>query len=406
MTNSRQVIFIFSLISIFVATYNLTLTSGLLHHFREVWHLEPATLSLINAAPLLGMAGGGLVLGLLSDRVGRVTILQWNWLIILLSSAAALVLYSPSTIIGARILLGIGLGSDFAIVFPYIVELGNTSRMVIAVLGLGDVGQWLAYAIDALSRHLHWYRMPFALSLLWGIPLALWRHQLPESRVWQQQRVTSYTQWARSLITPSTRTHIIQTGVPWALHQISGQGLALFLPSILLKVMATTVHWGSSIIKLLVLPAFIVALQIVPLIGPVKWQIIGFCLRALSFVAAVVTLLVHGSPWLTIVMLTSALFWGSAGPDKTTVLIPALLFGPRIHTSGQGMAELMGRLGSLVGVLIFGSLAITGHTVTALSGFALTDFLGAVVSLSLLTTQFPTVFIRRQKLHTSSLSQD
>ncbi|WP_020373646.1 MFS transporter [Sulfobacillus thermosulfidooxidans] len=406
MNNTHRIIFTFSLISVLVATYNLTLTSGLLHHFHRIWHLHPSTLSLINAAPLVGMAVGGLLLGMLSDRVGRATILRWNWLIIFLSSVAVLFVFSPLTLITARVLLGIGLGSDFAIIFPYIVELGNRSRMVIAVLGLGDFGQWLAYAVDALAQHLKLYRLPFVLGILWVIPLALGRRQLPESLVWQQYRVKNYARWMLSLRTSKTRTHVVKTGLPWALHQISGQGLALFLPSLLLGLMPSAAPWGPTVIKFLVLPAFLVTIQVVRIMGPVKWQVATFSLRALSFSGACVAIGAHWSHWIAIALLTGALFWGSAGPDKTTVLIPSLLFRPSIHTSGQGMAEFLGRLGSLLGVLLFGSLVITGHTLVALVGFALSDFLGAAISLSLFAIPLWSLPTGHKPLPASSLIHD
>ena len=58
-----------------------------------------------------------------------------------------------------------------------------------------------------------------------------------------------------------------------------------------------------------------------------------------------------------------AFFFGAMGPDKTTVIMPAMDYPTDIRGTGQGFSGTMGRVGGLVGGLVFGLLIFEGPLV-------------------------------------------
>ncbi|MCL4451136.1 MAG: hypothetical protein M1327_00725 [Candidatus Thermoplasmatota archaeon] len=73
-----------------------------------------------------------------------------------------------------------------------------------------------------------------------------------------------------------------------------------------------------------------------------------------------------------------ALFFGAMGPDKTTVIMPAMSYPTEIRGTGQGFSETVGRIGGLFGVLVFGVLISDGPGIgliflstTCFAGFAI-----------------------------------
>ncbi len=115
-----------------------------------------------------------------------------------------------------------------------------------------------------------------------------------------------------------------------------------------------------------------------------KWflQRAGFLLRAV-FLGILGLLLFTGfstGPVLVILLLGLAFFFGAMGPDKTTVMMPAMNYPTEIRGTGQGFSETIGRIGGLFGVLVYGVLIAAGPGV-GLIFLSATCFLGFGLSM-------------------------
>src|SRR3954470_5291614 len=78
--------------------------------FAGLWHLDGVMLGLVNSAALAGSLVGSLVLGRLSDRIGRRTIFQYSILWYAIFTAVTALAWGPWSVMTFRFLAGLGLG--------------------------------------------------------------------------------------------------------------------------------------------------------------------------------------------------------------------------------------------------------------------------------------------------------
>lgn len=80
--------------------------------------LTPFMAGMIGGSALLGLFLGSLVLGWISDHIGRQKIFTFSFLLITLASFLQFFATTPEHLIGLRILIGIGLGGDYSVGHP------------------------------------------------------------------------------------------------------------------------------------------------------------------------------------------------------------------------------------------------------------------------------------------------
>jgi MFS family permease len=81
---------------------------------RAEFHLSAAQAGLISSFTLAFSAGGGIVFGVLSDRIGRARALMWSVLIFSLASAGTALSWNLASLLFWRALIGIGLGAEWS----------------------------------------------------------------------------------------------------------------------------------------------------------------------------------------------------------------------------------------------------------------------------------------------------
>lgn len=178
---------------------------------------------------LLGYVVGTLVLSPLSDRMGRRDLLLITMILTGLGSALTAVVQSYDQFIWARILTGIGIGADLAIVNTYIAELAPpggraryTSMIYIfsaigALLGVW-VGLWLTtpatplpfglpFAVASAGFTYGW-RVMYAIGAVLALIGVLMRFQLPESPRWLVSK-KRYDEANQVITEMETRAHAI-----------------------------------------------------------------------------------------------------------------------------------------------------------------------------------------------------
>jgi putative MFS transporter len=144
--------------------------------------------ALVTSAGFLGMFFGALAGGWLADRVGRrpaiVGSLAWYSVFSLLNAAA----FDVPTLVGARLLTGVGLSALTVIAITYVAELvpaERRGRVQSIVLGFGLLGiPAVAFLARAVVPMAPWgWRLVFVFGTLGllGIALVL---RLPESPRW------------------------------------------------------------------------------------------------------------------------------------------------------------------------------------------------------------------------------
>lgn len=114
--------------------------------------LTPLQEGLIGGAALFGLFLGSLVLGWLSDYIGRQKIFTFSFVLITLASALQFFARTPEQLIWLRILVGIGLGGDYSVGHTLLAEFSPRRHRGV-LLGAFSVVWTVGYVIASLLGH-------------------------------------------------------------------------------------------------------------------------------------------------------------------------------------------------------------------------------------------------------------
>jgi len=374
---------------ILVGTYDLGAIAVVLAPLRQRFHVDDAVVATLGTVTLVGMLLGSLLSGVAADRLGRRRLILADAGLLGVSGAVAAGAPDFGVLAAARLACGLAIGIEFAVVFPFVSEVAPTlarGQAMAWIMLTANLGVLAAYGAGAafLGRGDIGWRIVLGLGALAAAPLVLLRSQLAESATWEAERVRSLRHLARRA----------RVGIRWEdfgtfatsafLYQIGDQGLTLALPLLLVTALGTTAAGGALGavgVKLVTIPAALIAVVAVERLGRRPLQLFGFAGRGIALVTLGALLLAgRRSPILVGGVLAVAYFLGAAGPDKTTVIAPAESFPTEMRASGQGAVEAAGRLGGIVGVTAYGLVATWWGPGAGLLVFGAAALLGAGVT--------------------------
>lgn len=351
-------------LGLMAGSYDVTAISVALVRLQTLWHLTLAQTADLTAAPLVGSVVGALVAGLLADRFGRRLLLLVDFATFVMAAVLAALSTGFGPMLVWRTVMGVGIGADFAVVFPYLVETIAPARRgatMALVLWINDIGQVIAFGAGSLFVRfgVNGFRWILVIGAILGAVTLVSRSALPETAPWLGGRLHS----VRSIVHRGLRLDALSkagsSALLWFLHQVTGQGLTLFLPLIIALMWSASASQsgiGSIVVKLLSLAGGLLTVFVIDRWGRRTLQWGGFLGRGLALLplGLIVVAGVQVPFWLAGGLLAVALACGAMGPDKTTVIATAERFPTDIRASGQGAAEMIGRLGGVSGVLLFG----------------------------------------------------
>ncbi len=378
---------------ILVGSYDLAAISVALAPLRTRWHLASGVVTTLGTATLLGMLLGSLATGFLADRFGRRRIVVADVALFILTAAAGALAPDFAVLAGARLLSGFAVGVDFAVVFPFVAETAPRARRGEAmawIMWSANFGTLAAYGAGALLLHISeaaGWRFALALGGLLALPLLALRRELLDPPQWHAARLPDLAGILRSVTHSSRRRPLSVAAVATFCYQVGDQGIGLVLPFLLAAVLVTSAAGGAlgaAAVKAVTIPASTLTIVLIERLGRPRLQVAGFLGRGLAFVLLGVLLMMSAalSAWLICLLLAIGYFFGAAGPDKTTVILPAESFPSEVRSASQGISQAAGRLGGIVGVTAYGLLAGAGGPGAALLFFGAAALLGAGVTLA------------------------
>lgn len=171
--------------------YDLILFSFLLIPIGKELHLSNVGLSYVLGASLAATSIGGVIFGILSDRFGRKSVLQWT--ILTYSIGTFLCGFAPSleVLLLFRIITGLGVGGEWATGQTYVGESfpPKVRGRYGAVMQTGaPFGIVLASLVGGFVAPEIGWRMSFFLSILPALLVVFIRKKLPESDVWLERK--------------------------------------------------------------------------------------------------------------------------------------------------------------------------------------------------------------------------
>ena len=376
-------------ISIFVASYNIAIISVALKPIERAFDVGSAIVYLLGALIFVGAMIGAVVSGVFSDRFGRVSILAIDIITFLLAGIGSALSTNIAMLMFFRTLVGVGVGIDYVVIFTYISEIvagRNSTRNLALIMFFANFGILFSYLIGGslLTMGSAGWRYALLSGALFSIVTLIMRAGLKESSLWKFKRIKSMKTIIKDVTSRENRKYLYRFSVPWFLYQIGDQSLTMFLPFILitaLGISAVSGAFSAVIVKVFTIPASILAFLIIQRLGTRKLQAAGFIIRSvfLGILGFGIYFALRMPGIEIIILLGLAFFFGSMGPDKTTVIMPVENYDESIRASGQGFNEMAGRFGGLIGILVFSLFGLAGIdigliflSVTCILGFFFT----------------------------------
>ena len=334
-----------------------------------------ATAGLLGTITLLVSAGGGVLFGLIADRVGRTRALMGTILIFSLCSLGAATSQTLVQLLLWRALLGIGMGGEWASGAVLVSETWPPEHRTKAV-GIMQSGWALGYILAAIAAALvldvlplgdEAWRWLFVVGVLPAF-FTLWvRRRVPEPPAWARRRATGAlvsnpfaVLFGRSLWRRTVLATLLTASVQFAYW-----GLFFWLPAFL----GTPVEQGGAGMTIVRSMSWIIPMQIGAYFGYLSFGFIADRLgRRPTFVLflaiAAVLVPIYGqlarSP-AVLMLLGPVLGFVGHGYFSMFGAFLAELFPTTVRATGQGLTYNLGRgLGALAPYTI-GALATVPH---------------------------------------------
>ncbi len=379
---------------------------------RQSFSMSAFMIGAVSSGSVVGMAIGAIIGGRVSDRIGRRRLFLFSMSLITLAAFGSTFAWAPGVILLTQFLIGCGQGSEFPNSSAYVSEIMPTSvrnRMLVATISAQAVGMLvgvsLGYLLLRASPEVETWRYFLGSRAAIGIVVVVLRRlMMPESPIWLMhrgqnaeaakvlaslapdeekelaklgsqagdQRLSSGEHPKGSsvglsvLFTPQYRRLIALTAVPWFLMDISNYGVGHFSPGVLATLASGkgssgpiaaefTAIEGSFALDSFLLLGFLLALWLVPRVGEIRMQRIGF----LGMVAGMGILVLtvgassgsHFSTLLVIAGFSISNLMMNMGPNSTTFGLPALVFPSEIRATAAGVSAAFGKLGATCGTL-------------------------------------------------------
>ena len=398
----------------FTDAYDLFVIGTVASIVQTQWSLSTTETSWVSGAAVLGAFVGAMIFGRIADVIGRKSVYTMVALIMIVGAVVSAFAPNVIVLIGARFLLGLGIGGDYPVSAVLMSEYANRAqrgRLVGLVFSMQAIGLivgplvGLGLLSSGLSENLTW-RLLLGLGAIPAAAVIYLRSRMPESPRFQAHVRRESERAAADLRTfsggvidapvapvaksslmsprqfltnPRMLLLILGTAGSWFLLDYAYYGNTLSLPSILMEVSPNATVKVKLLLSLAMfivfaLPGYYFAVTRIDRIGHRKLQTIGFSVMAGCFLllAAVPRFTTMVAPF--IVIFGISYFFTEFGPNTTTFVLPSEVYPVEMRTTGHGLAAGFGKLGAFVGVFVIPhlqtSIGLRGMLVVA-SGAAL-----------------------------------
>ena len=349
-----------------VMLYALTLAS-----IMPALGLSKETAGLLGSMTLLAAAAGGIVFGVVADRFGRTRALMASVLIYSVFTAACGLAQNAAQLAVFRVLLGIGMGGEWASGAALVSETWPDRHRGKA-LGLMQSAWAIGYAAAALVTMVvlpRWgWRAVFFIGILPAF-LTIWvRARVEEPRLWREtvRRRGSL----RAIFQPGLLRLTVPLTIMNAFTLFGWWGFNLWLPGYL----SLPESAGGRGFSATTMSAFVIAMQVGMWIGYVTFGYISDRVgRKRTYVtytcAAAILILVYvsiRSPVILLLLGPLVAFFAT-GHFSGFGAVTAEVYPTEIRASAQGFTYNMGRVTSALAPFVVGSLAQNNGFQAALS---------------------------------------
>ncbi len=399
---ARWIVFL-ALGGVFLDAYDLTTLSYGIDDVVREFGLTPMLAGLVTSSIMIGTIVGNLLGGWLTDKYGRYSVFMADMLFFVVSAIAAGLAPNVWVLIGARFLMGVGVGIDLPVAMAYLAEFsrftgkGNKAARLAAWCPMWYAASSACFLIIfglyflLPKEHLDWL---WRASLLFGaVPalliVAVRRKVMNESPLWaarqgdlsgaarilreswgiqaheahaetpeQQAPAAAPKVDIRELFRQPYRERTLVNVVMNVCISFEYTAIAFFLPSILAQFLGAgvfeTIAASLGLNLLFALTGGLLGMRLAWKFPSRYVAMSGF---ALQFIA-LITLAILGTPVasagvvLAILMLGLWLFAEGFGPGAQMMVYPALSYPTHIRATGVGFGHALSSIGSALALFI------------------------------------------------------
>lgn len=368
-------------------SFDVMLYALVLVHIMADLQITRETAGALGSATLLASAAGGILFGVIADRFGRTRALIASVLIYSVFTAACGFATTVAQLAVFRILLGIGMGGEWASGAALVSETWPAEHRGKA-LGLMQsawaVGYGAAAAVTMVVLPLWGWRAVFFVGILPAF-FTLWvRRHVKEPELWRRSRGQPAATRGRfrDIFAPQMRRLTVAVTLMNACTMFAWWGFNLWLPGYL----SLPPEAGGVGLTTTQMTGFIIAMQVGMWFGYVTFGFIGDAIgRKRSYIiytlTAAVLIFAYISIRVPIVLLLLGPFvaFFATGYFSGFGAVTAEIYPTDIRATAQGFTYNIGRVASAAAPFAVGTLAQTHGFGVALSTSSIAFILAAVM---------------------------
>lgn len=385
----RKVTFL-SGMGVFLEGYDFTNIASALIFLVPYFQLKPSQIALVATSTYVGTIIGAVSIGYLADRYGRKFMYLADIVLYALFTLMSACATSYEVLVIARIGLGFAVGADQALSFTIIAEFAprkirgklNASTWILWTIASAST-YLISYALNPLLHEETW-RVLFGLAIIPSIIVLVGRHGIPESPRWlarkgrydearaameaavpgsgaqlqlmaTEKTASSSGPGIRDLFRSKEQTFsTLYIFFMWYCVTFNTYGVGYFTPYVLrtLGFTESLSLLGGVIVSLFAVIGSVLMFLMVDCVGRKPLATIGFALLALIDFGLV---LASESQVFVVLLVLFSLFqlvvW--IGPAGLVGVVAPEAFPTDIRSFGTGMAAGIGRMGAVMGIILF-----------------------------------------------------
>jgi MFS transporter, putative metabolite transport protein len=372
--------------------------------------LNPMWDGLIGSSALIGLFFGSLLLGGLSDKIGRQKIFLTNFLIISVASALQFFVKDPVTLFTLRILIGFALGGDYAVGSTLLAEFAPRKYRGILLSCLNvlwTVGYVLSNVVGYYLEKTgpESWRWMLVSATVPAVIVLIMRLGTPESPRWlvKMGRNEEAREIVRKFIGPNAvmaENVANNTDVKYRFMDLFNKQLwkrtafgglfyvcqvvpyfaiYTFLPTILDKMGFKETFSIDMLLNVFLLVGSIAGLWCTEKLSRRGFTIYSFIILTVSL--SVLSLLPASSHGFAIMLFAIFTFVMSAASNLTLVY-PAELFPTEIRGTGVGVVTAISRVGSAIGTFLLPMSVNSFGMTLSMIAMAIILLIGTIVSIA------------------------
>jgi len=366
----------------FLDGFDLTVIAVALPFLIKQWAIAPGLTGLVASSAVIGMFLGSLVLGHLTDRVGRKAMYLLDLVCFVVFAALTAISQNVWEFIAFRFLLGLGIGADYAISPTLLAEFVPAKHRGAFITAIGScwfLGAVVAYLAGYLLLPLgpDAWRWMLALGAVIAAVVIVFRAAIPESPRWlaTQGRQTEAGQilltltgetphvtasaklpWVSMFQGKLLRLTLFVAGF-WFCYDIAFYGISIYTPTILKTFthgQTSIAYLGAAAVAGLGLLGALIGMALVDHWGRRNLIILAFA--GLTVMLLGLAIQPHPAFAVLIILFGLSTLFANMGPGVLDFVYPTEIFPAGVRAGATGFGTAVSRVGAILTIIVFPAL--------------------------------------------------